>query len=157
MVIDLTGIGNRQRQLLTKVLLLLPRLLRVTAKPRRKARTNTLSRASFAPTIDLLRNTRATPVGIELAHRQIDLSGEGFFGAMYAHLPPTARYLTVRTSSPGASTQRFRGNGGRFAGPHPAHFARRTVLMCAWQLPALRRRRLRRPARRLLATKDQSA
>ena len=85
MVIDLTGMEIANASLLDEGTAAAEAMHMLHSQTKKKgAHQYFVSEQVLPQTIDLLR-TRATPVGIELVvgdHRQIDLSGEGFFGAM---------------------------------------------------------------------------
>ncbi len=85
MVIDLTGMEIANASLLDEGTAAAEAMHMLHSQTRKKgANQYFVSEQVLPQTIDLLR-TRATPVGIELVvgdHRQVDLSNEGFFGAM---------------------------------------------------------------------------
>jgi glycine dehydrogenase len=84
-VIDLTGLEIANASLLDEGTAAAEAMHMLHSQTKKKTATKFFVSAQVLPqTIDLLR-TRATPVGIELVigdHREIDLSAEGFFGAM---------------------------------------------------------------------------
>ncbi len=85
MIIDLTGLEIANASLLDEGTAAAEAMHMLHSQTKKKgAHRYFVSEYVLPQTIDLLR-TRATPVGIELVvgdHRQIDLSGESFFGAM---------------------------------------------------------------------------
>ncbi len=85
MVIDLTGMEIANASLLDEGTAAAEAMHMLHSQTRKKGASQYFVSEQVLPqTIDLLR-TRATPVGIELVvgdHRQVDLSNEGFFGAM---------------------------------------------------------------------------
>ncbi|MBF9239186.1 aminomethyl-transferring glycine dehydrogenase [Hymenobacter sp. BT683] len=85
MVIDLTGLEIANASLLDEGTAAAEAMHMLHSQTKKKgANQYFVSEQVLPQTIDLLR-TRATPVGIELVvgdHREIDLSAEGFFGAM---------------------------------------------------------------------------
>ncbi|MCI1187980.1 aminomethyl-transferring glycine dehydrogenase [Hymenobacter sp. DH14] len=85
MAIDLTGLEIANASLLDEGTAAAEAMHMLHSQTKKKgANQYFVSEQVLPQTIDLLR-TRATPVGIELVvgdHRQIDLSNEGFFGAM---------------------------------------------------------------------------
>ena len=85
MIIDLTGLEIANASLLDEGTAAAEAMHMLHSQTKKKsAHQYFVSEQVLPQTIDLLR-TRATPVGIELVvgdHRHIDLSGEGFFGAM---------------------------------------------------------------------------
>ncbi|WP_035563762.1 aminomethyl-transferring glycine dehydrogenase [Hymenobacter sp. IS2118] len=85
MVIDLTGMEIANASLLDEGTAAAEAMHMLHSQTKKKgANQYFVSEQVLPQTIDLLR-TRATPVGIELVvgdHREIDLSGDGFFGAM---------------------------------------------------------------------------
>ena len=85
MVIDLTGMEIANASLLDEGTAAAEAMHMLHSQTKKKgAHQYFVSEQVLPQTIDLLR-TRATPVGIALVvgdHRQVDLSGEGFFGAM---------------------------------------------------------------------------
>ncbi|GAA4368089.1 aminomethyl-transferring glycine dehydrogenase [Hymenobacter saemangeumensis] len=84
-IIDLTGLEIANASLLDEGTAAAEAMTMLHGQTKKKgARQYFVSEQVLPQTIDLLR-TRATPIGIELVvgdHRQVDLSGEGFFGAM---------------------------------------------------------------------------
>jgi glycine dehydrogenase len=85
MVIDLSGLEIANASLLDEGTAAAEAMHMLHSQTKKKnAHQFFVSEQVLPQTIDLLR-TRATPVGIELVvgdHRRIDLSGEGFFGAI---------------------------------------------------------------------------
>jgi glycine dehydrogenase len=85
MVIDLTGMEIANASLLDEGTAAAEAMHMLHSQTRKKGASQYFVSEQVLPqTIDLLR-TRATPVGIELVvgdHRQVNLSNEGFFGAM---------------------------------------------------------------------------
>ncbi|SFQ20790.1 aminomethyl-transferring glycine dehydrogenase [Hymenobacter arizonensis] len=85
MIIDLTGLEIANASLLDEGTAAAEAMTMLHSQTKKKgAHQYFVSEQVLPQTIDLLR-TRATPIGIELVvgdHRQIDLSNEGFFGAM---------------------------------------------------------------------------
>lgn len=84
-IIDLTGLEIANASLLDEGTAAAEAMHMLHSQTKKKgANQYFVSEQVLPQTIDLLR-TRATPVGIELVvgdHRQLDLSNEGFFGAM---------------------------------------------------------------------------
>ncbi|OGX86569.1 glycine dehydrogenase (aminomethyl-transferring) [Hymenobacter lapidarius] len=85
MVIDLTGLEIANASLLDEGTAAAEAMHMLHSQTKKKGASQYFVSEQVLPqTIDLLR-TRATPIGIELVvgdHREIDLSSEGFFGAM---------------------------------------------------------------------------
>ena len=85
MVIDLTGMEIANASLLDEGTAAAEAMHMLHSQTKKKgAHQYFVSEQVLPQTIDLLR-TRATPVGIELVvgdHRRVDVSGDGFFGAM---------------------------------------------------------------------------